>query len=177
MFFRSNIRTMEKAKEKAKALYSLKETMMLQLHYLMKLKKELHWLITNIWSSLQHILGSDSNIVIYAGLSTRGWDVADEKNLSRGRWIADKINRINVLELKAISLEVQTYCKGKNNENVSVISDNIRGGTKSEVCNKIAKELWVWFTSQNMWVSTAHFPGKQNTDADSFSRNFNEAIE
>ena len=42
MFFRSNIRTMEKAKEKAKALYSLKETMMLQLHYLMKLKKELH---------------------------------------------------------------------------------------------------------------------------------------
>ena len=96
---------MEKAKEKAKALYSLKETMMLQLHYLMKLKKELHWLITNIWSSFQHILGSDSNIIIYAGLSTIGWDVTDEKNLSRGRWIADKIN---VLELKAISLEVHT---------------------------------------------------------------------
>ena len=28
-----------------------------------------------------------------------------------------------------------------------------------------------------MWVSAAHIPGTQNTEADSFSRNFNEAIE
>ena len=28
-----------------------------------------------------------------------------------------------------------------------------------------------------MWVSAAHTPGTQNTGADSFSRNFNEAIE
>ena len=28
-----------------------------------------------------------------------------------------------------------------------------------------------------MWVSAAHIPGTQNTEADSFSRNFNEPIE
>ena len=51
------------------------------------------------------------------------------------------------------------------------MSDNIAGtffvnnkvGIKSEFFNKIAKELWLWCTSQNMWVSTAHIPG------DSFS--------
>ena len=32
-------------------------------------------------------------------------------------------------------------------------------------------------TSKNIWVSAAHIPGTQNTEADSFSRNFNEAIE
>ena len=62
---------------------------------------------------------------------------------------------------------MQTYCKGKNYKHVRVMSDNItavsyvnnKGGIKSGFCNKIAKELW------------------QNTEADSFSRNFSETIE
>ena len=90
-----------------------------------------------------------------------------------------------MLELKAILIGVQTYYKGKNYKHIRVMSDNItavsyvnnKGGIKSEVCNKIAKELWGWCTLQNMWVSAAHIPGTQNTEADSFSRNFNETIE
>ena len=35
----------------------------------------------------------------------------------------------------------------------------------------------MWCTSQNMWVSAAHIPGTQNTEADSFSRSFNQTIE
>ena len=48
---------------------------------------------------------------------------------------------------------------------------------KSEFCNEIGKELWVWCTSQSMWISAEHIPETQNTEADSFSRNFNEAID
>ena len=64
-------------------------------------------------------------------------------------------------------------------DNIAAVSYvNNKGGIKSEFCNKIAKELWVWCsTSQNMWISAAHFPGTQNKEADSFSRNFNETIE
>ena len=51
------------------------------------------------------------------------------------------------------------------------------GGIKSEFCNIIAKELWVWLTSQSMWVSAAHIPGTQNMEADSCSRNFTETID
>ena len=43
---------------------------------------------------------------------------------------------------------------------------NNKRGIKSEFCNKIAKELWVGCTSQNMWVSGAHIPGTQNAEAD-----------
>ena len=35
----------------------------------------------------------------------------------------------------------------------------------------------MWCTSQNMLVSAAHILGTQNTEGDSFSRNFYEAIE
>ena len=35
----------------------------------------------------------------------------------------------------------------------------------------------MWCTSQNMWVSAPHIPETHNTEADSFSRNFNETIQ
>ena len=35
----------------------------------------------------------------------------------------------------------------------------------------------MWCVSKNMWVSAAHIPGTQNTEADSFYRYFNEAID
>ena len=63
-------------------------------------------------------------------------------------------------------------------DNITTVSHvNNKGGIKSEFCNGIAKELWVCCTSQNMWVSAARIPGSQNTEVDSFSRNFNETIE
>ena len=37
---------------------------------------------------------------------------------------------------------------------------NGKRGIKSE-CNEIAKELWVWRTLQNMWLSAAHVPERQ----------------
>ena len=148
-------------------------------------KKELCWWITNIMSSFQHICLPDPDITIYTDSSTIGSGVTDGYNPSGGRWKADEINHINVLELKAIFIGVLTYCKGKNYKHVRVMSDNItavsyvnnKGRIKSEFCNEIAKELWVWCTSQNMWISAAHIPGTQNTEADTFSRNFSEAIE
>ena len=49
-------------------------------------------------------------------------------------------------------------------DNITAVSYvNNKEGIKSEFCNKIAKELWVCCTSQNMWLSAAHIPGTQNT--------------
>lgn len=47
----------------------------------------------------------------------------------------------------------------------------------NQFCYEIAKELWVWCTSQNRWLSVVYIPGKQNSEADNFSRIFSEAIE
>ena len=94
---------------------------------------------------VQHIHVSDPDITIYTNSSTLGWSVTDGNNPSGVRWKADEINHINVLELKAISIGVQTYCMGKH---VRVMSDKItavsyvnnKGKIKSEFFNQIAKE-------------------------------------
>ena len=63
-------------------------------------------------------------------------------------------------------------------DNITMVSYvNNKGEIESDFYSEIAKELWVWCVSQNMWVSAAHIPGTQSTEADSFSRNFIEAIE
>ena len=90
---------------------------------------------------------SDPDITIYTNPSTLGWGVTDGNNPSGGRCKAGEINHINVLELKAIFIGVQTYCKRKNCKHVRLVSDNIaavsyvndKGRIKSEFCNEISK--------------------------------------
>ena len=105
------------------------------------------------------------DITIYTDSSTLGWGVTDGKNPSGGRWKADKINHINVLELKAILMGVQTYCKGKNYKHVRVMSDNItavsyvnnKGAIKSEFCNKNCKRtMGVVYITKYMGISCTH---------------------
>ena len=63
-------------------------------------------------------------------------------------------------------------------DNITVVPYvNNKGGIKSEFCNEIENLTIGSHPSQNMWVSVALIPVIQNTEPDSFSRNFNEAIE
>ena len=134
-------------------------------------KKELCWLITKIMSTLQRIYVLDPDINIYNNSSTLGWGITDANNPSGGKWKADEINHINALELKAIIIGVQKYCKGKSYKYVRVMPDNRTAvsyvnnkvGNKSEICNETAKKLWVGCTTQNMYVLAAHISGTQNT--------------
>lgn len=47
---------------------------------------------------------------------------------------------------------------------------NEMGGTHSHSCNKVAKKIWLWCISKQIWLSCSHLPGKQNILADSLSR-------
>ena len=73
-------------------------------------------------SKLQHIHVPDREITIYTDSSTLGWGVTGGKNTSGGRWKANEVNHINVIELKPIFIGVQIYCKGKNYKHVRIIS-------------------------------------------------------
>ena len=139
-------------KNKAKALQQSSGNYDASVRLSNEAKKELCWLITNIMSSLQHIHVPEPDITIATDSSTLELDVIDGNNPSGARWKADARSHINVLELKAILIWVQSYSKGKNYKHVRLISDNItaifyvnnKGGIKSEFCGEIAKELCVW---------------------------------
>ena len=76
--------------------------------------------------------------------------------------------------MKAIQFGALTYCKDKNFKRTRIMSDsttaisyiNRNGGLKSNECNKIAKEIWIWCTSRDLHISAAHIPGKDNFQAD-----------
>ena len=48
---------------------------------------------------------------------------------------------------------------------------------KSPSCNDITCDIWSWCISNSTWLTAAHIPGVQNTDADRESRIFNERTE
>ena len=64
--------------------------------------------------SLQYIHVPDRDITVYTDSRTLGWGVTDRNNPPIARWKEEEINHINVLELKAIFIGVQTYSKRKN---------------------------------------------------------------
>ena len=48
---------------------------------------------------------------------------------------------------------------------------------KSEDCNLISKQIWLWCIENNIWLSCSHIAGKVNVEADKKSRVFNDNLE
>ena len=47
------------------------------------------------------------------------------------------------------------------------------GTSHSPLCTALIFELWNWCIPRNIWLSTAHIPGRLNTAADQESRKMN----
>ena len=47
---------------------------------------------------------------------------------------------------------------------------NHMGTSHSDPLNKLGKEIWLWYTARNIWISAAHIAGKSNKRADLESR-------
>ena len=81
-------------------------------------------------------------------------------------------------------LGIQSLAKDYKNCHIQVETDNSTalayinnmGGTKSRLCNSIAKELLLWCKVRKIWLSACFIPGIVNT-ADILSRKLNHNIE
>ena len=51
------------------------------------------------------------------------------------------------------------------------------GGTHSELCNFLAKQIWNLAQSINLYIHATHIPGKDNVEADHASRLFEDDAE
>ena len=97
---------------------------------------------------------------------------------------------INVLELKAEHLAIQSYLKkdvlcqlpGKRlllqmDNTTAVPYINKRGGTKSDQLTYLALEIWKLCQSHKISVVAQYLPGLENVEADAESRQMNARIE
>ena len=51
------------------------------------------------------------------------------------------------------------------------------GGSHSIRCNDITREIWQWCKDRELWITPAHIPGVENTEADLASRVLNDMTE
>ncbi len=151
-------------------------------------KSDLQWWLTSLPHLSAPIRTPKPDKVISTDASLMGWGCHDPDTgrPCGGRWsLQESQNHINVLELKAVLLSLQSVCRNLNNCHVRVMSDNTttvasinkQGSTQSRKYNEVARHIWDFAVERQMWVSAAHCPGVLNCEADTASRKFSDETE
>ena len=112
--------------------------------------------------------------------------ISGEQQTTGGRWtLEEKREHINVLELKAGLLGLQSFCSDSSNAHVKIYLDNCTGvsyinhigGSHSRRCNEIAQSIWEFCRQRYLWITASHLPGHLNVVADHHSRVFDDKTE
>jgi len=146
---------------------------------------ELQWWCNNIETADYPICTPNAKIdvTLYTDASNKGWGAVMSGEKTGGRWTdTESDNHINCLELMAILFGLKAFCTHMKSVHIRVYSDNTTavnyinsmGGTHSMECNSVAKEIWLFCITREIWLSAAHIPGKDNIQADKESRVFND---
>ncbi|KAK7474676.1 hypothetical protein BaRGS_00034100 [Batillaria attramentaria] len=110
--------------------------------------KEVKWWLENLGGAFMPI---GREIVLTTDASTSGgWGAVCNSVCTRGRWSQEeKGKHINILELKAVEFGLKSFESEITGKHVKVLSDNSctvayiahMGGTQSEECNSIARNI------------------------------------
>ena len=65
----------------------------------------------------------------------------------------------------------------KSDNSTTVCYFNAMGGTRSPLCNKLSKSIWVCYMENDIWLFACQLPGALNINAGKSSREFNEMTE
>ncbi|XP_013379776.1 uncharacterized protein LOC106151203 [Lingula anatina] len=92
----------------------------------------------------------------------------------------DLFAHINYLELKAAFLGLCSLCKNEQDTYILLQMDNTTavayiqnmGGNNSLFISKLARYIWFWCKSKNIWLTATHIPGSENRETDQTSRKF-----
>ena len=118
-------------------------------------------------------------MTITSDTSRLGLDAACSLQTTKGSWSSQERSfHINILELKAAFLAIQSFLKHNTNMSIKLRLDNTtavyyinnKGGTRSPELMALTMELWTWCLSRNIYIQAEHLPGLQNCLADKASR-------
>lgn len=149
------------------------------------IKNELDWWINDLDHQYRLISHGNPDVKIQTDASLTGWGAVLDDSKIGGRWNDhEKDDHINALELKAILLTIKSFSSKIIGKHVQILSDSSTavcyitnmGGIRSERCNEIARNIWLWCIQMSIWLSCTHIAGKLN-QADGPSRKFNDRIE
>ena len=149
-------------------------------------KDDIVWWIHHAQTSKRKINHGKVTRELRTDASTHGWGAFSEGVSTGGRWSPQEAQlHINALELLAVFLGLKALCSSEHHCHIKVLSDNTTtvaylrnmGGSHSIPCNNITREIWLWCKDREIWITPAHIPGVENTEADLASRVFNDQTE
>ena len=121
----------------------------------------------------------DHSIQLFTDASNEGWGTHLEQTSAKALW-SDREKRlhINVLELKAVSLALQSFKDQRQNQKVLVATDNStvvayinkQGGTHSAEMCTLRWKIMTWCHRYQITLKARHIPGCLNVMADLLSR-------
>ena len=141
-------------------------------------REDLDWWIHHSATNVKKLVHGDPTVRLRSDSSGRAWGGVYGTNRTGGPWSMQEAQRhINVKELHAAFLTLQTFGRGWRQRHVRIELDNAtavaylnkKGGKKEEL-NNLARQIWLWANERELWISAAHLPGSQNTEADTESR-------
>ena len=149
-------------------------------------KEEIFWWTQQmtLWNGKQ-ILSQNPDLIIETDASLKGWGYHCPTLMQKrgGAWNAqERQYHINVLELKAAEIALQSLLKEETKIHVHLKMDNTTavayvnkmGGTKSPILTQVAKNMWEFCLSREITLTAEHLPGLQNQTADMESRKIME---
>ena len=144
-------------------------------------KNELNWWLENVntmyapiqWPPITQEISTDAS-------GNNGWGASILGILPiGGLWSEDQIDlHINVKEMIAVLYGLRSFVEKLRGQHIRVLCDNTAtvfvlnkmGSTKSTECNEMAKQIWAFCQENEMFLTCAHIPGKENVVADMESR-------
>ncbi|MCP3929301.1 MAG: hypothetical protein GY705_09400 [Bacteroidetes bacterium] len=150
------------------------------------IRTELQWWIDNIIECTKYIIPPDIDLTIFSDASNKGWGGHIENGASTGGdWSAvEMLDHINILELKAAFLTLQSFCRDKMHLHVKLMLDNTTAiacinkfGSVKPKLMAMTQTLYQWVLMRDIRLTAGHVPGVKNVLADKESRTHNYDIE
>lgn len=125
---------------------------------------------------------NDYILEIFTDASNTGWGVACGNKSANGNWTeAELALHINELELKAAYYGLKIFCANVRDCNILLRIDNTTaiayvnrmGGVQHPHLNELARKMWQWCETRNIFIYASYIKSRDNVIADRESRRFN----
>ena len=135
------------------------------------------WWVTNIDFQEKSLLSSSPDYELFTDACLTGWGASVGHVTTGGHWAQQELDHINILELKAILLGLQSLCRDRTGSHIRLRSDNTtavacvdRCGSTRPHLHALTMQIYVRAASRNITLSAQHIHGLYNVTADMESR-------
>ena len=143
------------------------------------IRVDIEWWIRHVPNCSSYIKVDKFERTIFTDASLTGWGASYNNVSTSGWWLPDESkNNINYLELLAVFYALKCFASSLSHSQILLRIDNTTaisyinkmGGVRYPHLGNLAKVIWTWCETRNIWLFATYIPSKENTVADRESR-------